>query len=357
MNTLNGRDTPKPKQGSWTRSGIRAVAGGVGLVSESIESMTKKSNDVGPQDVQPAPVTQENPVFSNDTSKSNAGAAAEAKTDEQYEDLENEWNLDEAQEEVADQPPEDERSDERKIEQDFVQNSPPKPTTAVQRPRLTHPVVLPQRRPKERSRGFIRAYAPALQDCDISQEAWLRFLSSFQESSAANPWLNCINFAALAAMKQPQPIGIAVGLAVGEVTEILMEMQARQRTNRFLHKMNEDFFRPRGLYCLLMTFDPNSHARVKQVNFASIVAQDSKSSSAIDKMQKTFRSSDGTTYNDWEFPETASLVFPGLDQLAASSSSEGKQKKSSFAKTYGFVANYWDRRAATAYVSLSRFHT
>ena len=48
--------------------------------------------------------------------------------------------------------------------------------------RLEVPVVLPQRRPQTKMRGFVRAYAPVLEDCGINQTAWMDFLDHFHES-------------------------------------------------------------------------------------------------------------------------------------------------------------------------------
>lgn len=90
-------------------------------------------------------------------------------------------------------------------------------------------MVLPQRRPKDRSRGFIRAYAPVLENCGIDQATWLAFLDTFQKSSAANPWLNAINLAAIGTMFMPHVIGLVVGYAIGQATDIAIELQARQR--------------------------------------------------------------------------------------------------------------------------------
>lgn len=42
--------------------------------------------------------------------------------------------------------------------------------------RLPCPVVIPQRRPRNKDRGFVRAYAPILRDCGIDQEVFLQFL-------------------------------------------------------------------------------------------------------------------------------------------------------------------------------------
>lgn len=47
---------------------------------------------------------------------------------------------------------------------------------------LQCPVILPQRRPRDKSRGFVRAYAPMLMDCDIDQDSFLMFLDYFDQS-------------------------------------------------------------------------------------------------------------------------------------------------------------------------------
>jgi hypothetical protein len=49
--------------------------------------------------------------------------------------------------------------------------------------RLPCPVIIPQRRPGSKKRGFVRAYAPALADCGISQDVFLKFISDFHKTS------------------------------------------------------------------------------------------------------------------------------------------------------------------------------
>jgi hypothetical protein len=48
---------------------------------------------------------------------------------------------------------------------------------------LPCPVVLPQRRPRTKARGFIRAYAPVLAGVGIGQDTWIDFLNQWDESS------------------------------------------------------------------------------------------------------------------------------------------------------------------------------
>ena len=62
----------------------------------------------------------------------------------------------------------------------FVKQHPPGGPNAGSA--LAVPVILPQRRPMDSKRGFVRAYAPLLHDCGISQETWFDFLYSFDES-------------------------------------------------------------------------------------------------------------------------------------------------------------------------------
>ena len=47
---------------------------------------------------------------------------------------------------------------------------------------LQHPVVVPQRRPRTRSRGFMRAYAPELGGCQVDQALFLSFLEGFDDA-------------------------------------------------------------------------------------------------------------------------------------------------------------------------------
>lgn len=147
--------------------------------------------------------------------------------DEYENDLEDSWALDDAQDEITREPSQDIPLP---TEDDFIRNHPP-PVYSLQTPttRLPLPVVIPQRRPKNRSRGFIRAYAPVLENCGIDQATWLEFLDSFQRNSAASPWINAINMAQFATIAIPFGIGLAVGYAIRQGTKAAIEVQGRER--------------------------------------------------------------------------------------------------------------------------------
>lgn len=127
------------------------------------------------------------------------------------------------------------------------------------------------------------------------------------------------------------------------------------RTSGFLQKINENFFQPRGLYCLVMTWKPESSHRVDRVDLRTTIASHGQPNTGFSGFQNRFRSSDGRTHGDLEFPEVAPLVFPSLDRLAAQGGAEGAKKKGKMAESMGFVADYWDKRAAARYVGLSVF--
>lgn len=65
----------------------------------------------------------------------------------------------------------------------FLERHPP-PPYKQQQPvgNLAMPVILPQRRPHSRTRGWVRGYAPVLADAGVDQAAWVEFLDQFEES-------------------------------------------------------------------------------------------------------------------------------------------------------------------------------
>ena len=103
-----------------------------------------------------------------------------------------------------------------------------------------------------------------------------------------------------------------------------------------------------------MTWNPNTNQRIQQVDITSSIA--SRSDAGPGLSLSSFRSSDGKTYGEWEFPETAPLIFPALDQLAAQTSAEGEKKQGEIAKKMKVAAEYWDKRATAQYVSPRHHH-
>lgn len=69
-----------------------------------------------------------------------------------------------------------------KIVSSFVGQHPP-PPYCQRSSKLPCPVIVPQRRPRDKTRGFIRAYAPILSECGIDQTTFLQFLETMDKAS------------------------------------------------------------------------------------------------------------------------------------------------------------------------------
>lgn len=86
---------------------------------------------------------------------------------------------------------------------------------------LDYPVVLPQRRPQSRSRGFVRAYAPELMEAGVDQAAFLDFLDGFEAGAKGEGVFYAANVATLmssvsvaAATALPTPFVLLTSLAI-----------------------------------------------------------------------------------------------------------------------------------------------
>jgi hypothetical protein len=80
--------------------------------------------------------------------------------------------------------------------------------------RLPYPIIIPQRRPGDKSRGFARAYPSDLDRYGIDQDTFLRFLKSFHSASHASPALYTLYVAASATSPIHGLTTLAVSLAV-----------------------------------------------------------------------------------------------------------------------------------------------
>lgn len=223
------------QKGGLIRAGIRALSGGVGLASESIQSYRQdkgKENQSEAAGNEPNLHEERKCTESKEQHLVPQGESEDDKVTLKDEDLEEVWKLDDTQENVINESPTlTQPAVSKDPVDDFIRKHPPPPALAgTKREGLALPIILPQRRPKERSRGFVRAYAPVLENCGIDQATWLAFLDTFQKSSAANPWLECINFAAFASLAIPVPgVSFAVQAVIREATKLTMELQSRQR--------------------------------------------------------------------------------------------------------------------------------
>jgi hypothetical protein len=87
---------------------------------------------------------------------------------------------------------------------EFIRFHPPPPYSKYPTTgNLPCPVIIPQRRPRDWKRGFMRAYAPVLGDCGVSQDMFLDFLKTFDAVNKQLPLLQVINAAAFHVIPLP----------------------------------------------------------------------------------------------------------------------------------------------------------
>lgn len=77
---------------------------------------------------------------------------------------------------------EEDKPDVHKLVKKFLEAHPPPSGTPPSHP-LPLNVIIPQRRPHSKSRGFVRAYAPVLENAGIDQATFVAFLDTFQKAS------------------------------------------------------------------------------------------------------------------------------------------------------------------------------
>ncbi|KAI1473276.1 uncharacterized protein F4812DRAFT_44999 [Daldinia caldariorum] len=205
---------------------------------------------------------------------------------------------------------------------------------------LPYPVIIPQRRPGQRVRGFVRAYAPDLMRCGIDQSTFMAFLDELDRATAASPWISAVNLGSGMAGLIPSAIAPPIGLAVQITAKVYQEMQSRKNQNSFLLKMNDEFFRPRGLYCFIMAYNPNSSSTLLQQDLNAEVSSRATASK--------YRGNDGTT-GPVEFPASAELIFPYLEDTSSDEDRGENNAKSGFSKAFDAFKEHRDLKAQRKY--------
>ena len=180
-----------------------------------------------------------------------------------------------------------------------------------------------------------------------------------------------IQIAAAIAGFAPSVIAMAVTTAVQIAARTGQEIQSRQRTNSFLDKMNEELFKPAGLYAMIVKYKSDQEVQQdgtsplarfgmsgSKVDFntnqaiakydRSLSDESSGSRGMADRM-KNMRLASGQTRGAIHIPESAPLIFPDIDKAIATQGPETFKDKAKDAKS--FLGDYMDRRAQLEYVS------
>ncbi|VUC35235.1 unnamed protein product [Clonostachys rosea] len=254
---------------------------------------------------------------------------------------------------------------------------PPRPTQ-----RLPCPVILPQRRPRQKDRGFVRAYAPVLSECGISQDVFIRFIEDMDAANKASKWLDAIFVAAGVVGFVPTVSTQVTSLVVQIIAGTAREFQGRSRGNTYLDRVNEEVFIPRGLVAMIMQFKDEvpgqqsgplgalsssiqktffTKERLDMDQTAAKYGSPDPNMSRISQGMNNMRLTNGKTYGVAELPESAPLVYPDLDQaihtLAAEDNGGDSQAQGSnssnimakFKSAGEWTNDYLDRRSHAFY--------
>ncbi|KAG9527764.1 hypothetical protein KCU93_g4893, partial [Aureobasidium melanogenum] len=310
---------------------VQGVGGGIGFVSEAYKA--HKANK-----------TQTKSETDSQQQETSTGDGVSAPNPE-----EEAWELDEAQDDLVGEPeiqPTDEAIDPGTLADAFISRLRPALSPAdLSHPRdkLPFPIIIPQRRPADRSRGLVRAYPPILETRGIDQTTFIDFIETFNKSTQATKWIAALNLASIGTIWLPTVTSILVSMAITAATTAAMEVQGRYMTNKSLDKMNKGFFMPKGLFCLVLTWNPDTDEARTAVDFNGMAAKVMNAQHG--SFMTSLRKSNGKTYGEFQWPETAPLIYPGLDALASIPGQSSSSTKSSLQKKRRFVEDYMDRRA------------
>lgn len=238
--------------------------------------------------------------------------------------------------------------------------------------KLALPVILPQRRPKDRGRGFVRAYAPVLEDVGINQETFMDLIDSFNKSLEPNPYLYAINLTGLASMAAPEPFSMLIGASIDVLSFMTVEAHSRFKSNKFLDHVNAEFFAPRGLVCLVVTWSPNTNddELVSAValdgrpvesppltqQMKDIVMQKASGKESLEKFKHQFQDNMKPSKGTVSWPEPAPLIFPSLDEISKGNESEAKKKKK-LDNAEKWLDEYMDRRGQAKWIRKNPDHS
>lgn len=313
---------------------IQGIAATIGLASETVHHhKQKKVSQRLRQNGVARRISNDDDIIMTGLDRSRSQDEAETqKLPTQVDEVA--WALDEVQENISANtnkiiPPKQRPFGPPRLADTSLQTRLPESSPATFN-RLKLPVVIPQRRPKARTRGFIRAYAPILQDVGIDQESFMDFIDQLNKAVEPSPWISVIDLASLAGHAFPEPIHLLISASALMATQITAEIVSRSKSNAFLEKMNQELFKPKGLIALVITWKPKTVVSEQDAN--GIIDIDMSTTSASKeppsdapadvKRRKSMVQlpSAGTVF---ELPELAPLVFPELEATTRSPEPRG----------------------------------
>ena len=109
--------------------------------------------------------------------------------------------------------------------------------------------------------------------------------------------------------------------------------------------MNERFFKPKGLFCMIMTNKPQREAPAEPLDISQSIAKFTVPAETKMKRQlRDLRTSNGNICGEVEVPAAAPLVFPELDS-AADAEGPDITKQNALKRSGKAINNYIEKRS------------
>ena len=109
--------------------------------------------------------------------------------------------------------------------------------------------------------------------------------------------------------------------------------------------MNEHFFKPRGLFCMIMTNKPQREAPAEPLDISQSIAKFTVPAETKMKRQlRDLRTSNGIICGEVEVPAASPLVFPELDAATGAKGSDGT-KQNVLKKSGKAINDYIEKRS------------
>lgn len=94
-------------------------------------------------------------------------------------------------------------------------------------------------------------------------------------------------------------------IAIAVAAKAAKEIHSHQRTNPFVDAMINVFFRPRGLYAVVLTWNPDETSHTSNVDLTSTVVKSFNPRTREPKTRNRFHTLYGNTYGNFKPPEAA----------------------------------------------------
>ncbi|OJJ48054.1 hypothetical protein ASPZODRAFT_131696 [Penicilliopsis zonata CBS 506.65] len=342
---------------------------GIGFTSEAIHAMRDRKKTASQPSVSPLPSYSEVTYETTDKAVYNSRPPSyhtvderdEAASYDSYDENEAAWELDEMGESMRPENESDALTPTAATTSAFdLESVNGDPTLALVQmaglmpnpvPKLPVPVIIPQRRPGNKDRGFVRAYAPVLEESGIGPDVFMQFLDTLDQQNKASQNVDVVNVATNMVGSLPEAAFHVTNNVLSVAAGAACEVQTH-KTNSFLNRVNRDLFMPRGLFAMVMSFRDDTSAtdglvRIRKQNINHIAARYSHLDPASSRHKqglRRLRSTSSQTGGRLELPESAPLVFPHLDRAAAQATT-GDTTLTKLKGASAWVTDYFDRKA------------